>query len=180
MNNLGTQILQSERLELKKITLDNAQDLYELLSDEKVQVFLAGIPPYTGVEMAIDYIGNVLEKKYMEDDFYDWGIFEKGKDKLIGRITVYKQDQYRRMADLVWYMRKDCRGKGYMTEAAKMVVKFLQEIGFERIEAFANVENIASQTVMEKAGFQFEGVLRKYDLRRDGSLYDAKMYSIIK
>ena len=67
-----------------------------------------------------------------------------------------------------------------MTEAGKAIVKFLQDVGFERIEAFANVENIASIKVMEKIGMQFEGILRKYYCRRDDSLYDAKMYSVIK
>ena len=84
------------------------------------------------------------------------------------------------MADLVWYIIPTVRGKGYMTEAGKAVVEFLQNIGFERIEAFADVENIASIKVMEKLGMQYEGTLRKYDCRRDDSLYDAKMYSIIK
>ena len=44
----------------------------------------------------------------------------------------------------------------------------------------ADVENIASARVMEKIGMQYEGILRKYDCARDDSLYDAKMYSIIK
>jgi ribosomal-protein-alanine N-acetyltransferase len=84
------------------------------------------------------------------------------------------------MADLVWYMMPTVRGKGYMTEAGNLVVKFLQNVGFERIEAFANVENTASIRVMEKLGMEYEGTLRKYDCRRDNTLYDAKMYSIIK
>ena len=84
------------------------------------------------------------------------------------------------MADLVWYIIPTVRGKGYMTEAGKAVVEFLQNIGFERIEAFADVENIASIKVLEKIGMQFEGILRKYDCRRDDTLYDAKMYSVIK
>lgn len=33
---------------------------------------------------------------------------------------------------------------------------------------------------MEKLGMQYEGTLISYDLQRDGTLYDAKMYSIIK
>ena len=89
-----------------------------------------------------------------------------------------KQDETRRMANLVWYISSEVRGKGYTTEAAKAVVKHLQNIGFERIEAFANIENVASQRVMEKIGMEYEGTLKKYDLRRNGSLYDAKMYAI--
>lgn len=176
VNNVGTETIHSERLVYKKITLDDVDSFYELLIDKDVQKYLPGIPIYTGKDMAISYISDRLSKKYQDNNFYDWGIFLD--EKLIGRITVYKQDEDRRMADLVWYLNPNYRGKGYMTEAAITITNFLKDIGFERIEAFANVENVASQKVMKKAGFQFEGILRKYDTNRDDSLYDAAMYSI--
>ncbi len=180
MRHLGTIKIKTERLILRKITLADAQAFYEILTDKAVLEYLAGIPEYTGVEMTVDYISNKLSKKYENPDFYDWGIEEKSTHKFIGRICVYKQEDDRRMANLVWYISPSTRGKGYMTEAAKAVINKLQEIGFERIEAFANVDNISSHRVMEKAGMQYEGTLRSYDLRRDDTLYDAKMYSIIK
>jgi ribosomal-protein-alanine N-acetyltransferase len=118
--------------------------------------------------------------EYKNKDFYDWALEDKETNKLIGRISLFKLDDYRRMADLVWYIMPSVRGKGYMTEAVSAVVKYLFEIGFERIEAFADADNIASIRVMEKIGMQYEGTLRKYDCRRDESLYDAKMYAIVK
>lgn len=180
MEHLGTQTIETERLILRKVEAKDAKALCELLNDEKVQEFLAGIPENYTIEMAKDYIGNKMTKNYLRKDFYDWGIEDKNTHKFIGRISVYKFDDYRRMADLVWYVMPTVRGNGFMTEAGKAIVKFLQDVGFERIEAFANVENIASIKVMEKIGMQYEGILRKYDCKRDDSLYDAKMYSIIK
>lgn len=180
MEHLGTQTIETERLILRKIQLNDAKDLSELLNDEAIQEFLAGIPENYTIEMAKDYIGNKLSKDYLNKNFYDWGIEDKKTHKLIGRICVYKFDDDRRLANLVWYISPIARGKGLITESAKAVVTFLQNTGFERIEAFANVDNIASIKVMEKIGMQYEGTLRKYDCRRDDSLYDAKMYSIIK
>lgn len=180
MEHLGTQTIETERLILRKVELKDAEDLCALLNDEKVQEFLAGIPENYTVEMATEYINNQMSKNYLQKDFYDWGIEDKKTHKFIGRICVYKFDDYRRMANLVWYIIPTVRGKGYMTEAGKAVVKFLQNTGFDRIEAFADVQNIASIKVMEKIGMQYEGILRKYDCRRDDTLYDAKMYSIIK
>lgn len=178
MNHIGTREIVTERLVLRPIILSDAEELYRLVTDKDVMKYLAGIPPYTGVQMAVDYISGKLTEKYKDISFYDWGICEKSSGKLIGRIAVYKQDDEKRMADLVWYISPDVRGKGYMPEAGKAVVGCLQEIGFERIEAFANVDNLSSQKVMEKIGMQYEGTLKKYDLRRDGTLYDAKMYAI--
>lgn len=95
-------------------------------------------------------------------------------------FSVYKQDDFRRMADLVWLLNANYRNKGYITEGVKAVVSHLFGIGYERVEAFADVENKASTKVMEKVGMQYEGTLRKHDCRRDDSLYDAEMWSIIK
>lgn len=178
MKNVGTKRIETDRLILRKIVLKDAQSLCELLNDKAVQDYLAGIPANYTCKMAVDYINGKLAQSYQSKKFYDWGIIEKATNKLVGRICVYRQDEDRRMADLVWYISPNVRGKGYTTEAAIAVIKTLQEVGFERIEAFANVENTASLRVMEKIGMEYEGTLKKYDCRRDGSLYDAKMYAI--
>lgn len=176
----GTVEIETDRLLLRAILLSDAQSLYELVSDEEVLKYLSGIPVYTGKEMAVDYIKNKLTKKYQNADFYDWAVVLKSENKMIGRISVYKQDDYRRMADLVWQLNANYRNKGYISEGVKAVINHLFEIGFERIEAFADIENKASTKVMAKVGMQYEGTLRKYDCRRDDSLYDAEMWSIIK
>ncbi|MBO5394672.1 MAG: GNAT family N-acetyltransferase [Clostridia bacterium] len=178
MNHTGTIVIETQRLILRPLVLKDAQDLYELLIDEQIMEFLAGIPEYTGVDMAVSYINNTLSKKYNSPDFYDWAIEEKESGKMIGRISLHKQDDYRRMADLVWFVSPTVRGKGYATEGARAAIKHLQKVGFERIEAFADVENKPSQRVMEKLGMKYEGTLKKYDCRRDESLYDANMYAI--
>ena len=176
----GTIEIETDRLLLRPILLLDAQSLYEIVSDKDVLNYLAGLPEYTGVEMAVDYISGKLEKKYKNKDFYDWAVVLKSENKMIGRISVYKQDDYRRMADLVWQLNANYRNKGYISEGVKAVINHLFDIGFKRIEAFADVVNKASTKVMAKVGMQYEGTLRKYDCRRDDSLYDAEMWSIIK
>jgi len=130
--------------------------------------------------MAVDYITNILAPDYEKLDFYDWGFIDKKTNKMIGRVSVYRQDEDRRMADLVWFINGEFSGNGYTTEAVQSVVDYLIDEGFERIEAFAHEENYPSLRIMEKVGMQYEGTLRKYDTLRDGTLYNAKMYSLIK
>ena len=178
MQHKGTQIIETSRLILRKVELIDAENLTKLLNDKEVQEFLAGIPANYTVQMAVDYILNKLQKKYNDESYYDWAVVEKERNKLIGRIGLFKQDDYRMMVDLVWYIHKDYRGKGYITEAVKEIIKFLQSVGYKRIEAFADIKNKASQRIMEKCGFTFEGTLKKYDLDRKGNLYDVNMFSI--
>ena len=59
------------------------------------------------------------------------------------------------------------------------VFEFKEFPDIERLEGFVNVGNKASQRVMEKTGFQKEGVLRKYILVK-GKIIDVIIYSFLK
>ena len=65
--------------------------------------------------------------------------------------------------------------------AVKMVISrvFEEFPGMERLEGYVNVETKASQRVLEKAGFQKEGVLQKYIIVH-GKTIDVIMYSFLK
>jgi ribosomal-protein-alanine N-acetyltransferase len=72
------------------------------------------------------------------------------------------------------------RGKGYGTEAAKIMVDYLflsREV--MRIQACTDTRNLGSQKVLEKAGFRKEGIMRKYLFLR-GELRDCYLYSILR
>jgi len=72
------------------------------------------------------------------------------------------------------------RGKGCCTEAVKILVDYLflsKDIG--RIQAQTDPGNVASQKVLEKAGFKKEGILRKTFFTR-GEWRDAYIYSILR
>lgn len=62
----------------------------------------------------------------------------------------------------------------------KQVVKaaFSEFPHLERLQALVDVENVASQKVLEKAGFQREGVLRKYVVIK-GKSRDMVMFSVL-
>ena len=72
------------------------------------------------------------------------------------------------------------RKKGYGTEAVQVIVDYLfLSKDVARIHAFADVRNRASQRVLEKAGFQREGTMRKCVFNR-GQLRDYCIYSILR
>ena len=72
------------------------------------------------------------------------------------------------------------RGKGYCTEAAKIMVDYLfLSKDTMRIQAQTDPRNVASQKVLEKIGFKKEGTLRKNFFMR-GEWRDAYLYSILR
>lgn len=74
-------------------------------------------------------------------------------------------------------------GKGYMTEATQAIIDWaFQQPSLYRVYATTDVENVASQRVLEKVGMQCEGILRKYILHPNVSDIprDSYMYAITK
>lgn len=72
------------------------------------------------------------------------------------------------------------RGKSYCTEAVKIMVDYLfLSKDIVRIQARTNQQNMASQKVLEKAGFKKEGTMRKSNFSR-GKWIDMLVYSILR
>lgn len=100
--------------------------------------------------------------------------------KAVGSIGIFKKDgAFRNTGELGYWLGEEYWGKGIMTEAIKRICK----IGFEkldivRIYAEPFSHNKASQRVLEKAGFELEGVQRKGTIK-DGIVIDACIYSKI-
>lgn len=60
------------------------------------------------------------------------------------------------------------RGKGIGAVAQRLLAEVLHSEGIVRVEASTDVENIAEQRALEKAGFVLEGVIRGAQVRADG------------
>lgn len=67
-----------------------------------------------------------------------------------------------------------------MPEAGKIILDYLFDEGYIRIEAFHDSRNLKSGRVMEKIGMTHEGRLKKYKLNYKGELVDCELYAIIK
>ena len=72
------------------------------------------------------------------------------------------------------------RGKGYCTEAVRIILDYLfLSKDVMRVQACTDLRNLASQKVLEKAGFKKEGTMRKYLFIR-GEWRDACLFSILR
>ena len=84
---------------------------------------------------------------------------------------------YARSAQLGYWLGEPFWGRGIMTAAVAAAAGYaLSRLGFVRLEARVYAWNPASMRVLEKCGFQREGVLRK-SVFKDGQLIDAVLYA---
>jgi RimJ/RimL family protein N-acetyltransferase len=88
------------------------------------------------------------------------------------------------LASYYWEMglivAPEFRGKGYGTQAQKLLVRYLfDHTTVNRIQASTEIDNVAEQRALEKAGFTREGVLRGAGFRA-GRWHDGVLYGILR
>jgi ribosomal-protein-alanine N-acetyltransferase len=170
--------LHTKRLILRKMSLDDAEDVFNYSKEPEVFKFVGGKVHQT-VKDSEQFLKEISEK-YRRREIIVWGIFYKEHSKLIGHCGFIKWDIEQARAEIDYLLSKEYWGQGLMTEAVKEVICFgFEKMQLNRIQGICEVANTASARVMEKAGMQFEGVLRSY-IQHDGRPLDMKMCSIIR
>ncbi|KAK6929939.1 GNAT domain [Dillenia turbinata] len=150
----------TQNLTLRQFKLTDADDFMSLVGDEKVTKFTRW-KTFTSKQEALSYIGDVcIPHPFCRSICMD--------DQCIGYVSVTpgSGDNSCR-AEIGYALAAKYWGKGIIPKALKMAMSmvFKEFPNLVRLQAFVEVENKASQRVLDKTGFQKEGVLRKISLR---------------
>ena len=79
-----------------------------------------------------------------------------------------------------YWVARDSRGHGTCTLAVRLLARHgLEKLELQRIDLLTDPDNVASQRVAEKVGFQREGVLRAHLRHPDGRIRDSVMFSLL-
>ncbi len=152
--------LETERLFLRKLTATDVDDLREWLGLDSVYKYWgrsAGKGEKNPELLFIDPRPNVKRKP--SHDFI-WGIENKEDHGVIGIIEVFDVENDR-LGNVGYRVNPNFWSKGICTEALKRVIDFIfLETTLDRLNAEADIENVASNTVLEKCGFIHEGRIR--------------------
>lgn len=166
------------KCELRRWRIEDVKDIAETLNNRKVLDNLRdGIPfPYT-VEDAEEFITAMINADPMETLAFAITV----EDKAIGSIGAFRQSNIHfRTAEIGYYLGEPYWGKGYGTSAVKQMCEYIfQHTDIIRLYAETFADNIGSCRILEKCGFELEGILRKNAVK-NGVVLDMKMYSIIK
>ncbi|MCI8564856.1 MAG: GNAT family N-acetyltransferase [Lachnospiraceae bacterium] len=163
---------------IRKWKMSDAAELAAVISNKKIQDNLRdGLPfPYTEQDGAA-FISEML----CADTNETFAFAITAEDKVIGSIGIFRQGNiHRQTAELGYYIAEEYWGKGLMTEAVNQICEYVfNESDIIRIYAEPFAHNTASCRVLEKAGFQYEGTLRKNAVK-NGRVIDMKMYARLK
>jgi RimJ/RimL family protein N-acetyltransferase len=98
--------------------------------------------------------------------------------EIIGGGTLHHLDAERRIVEIGYFVLPAARGRGVATTIARMLAEHAFSLGIERVAAYVNVGNTASERVLEKAGFTREGVVRSMP-KPDGRRVDKTLFSLL-
>ena len=164
--------------EIRSWKTTDANDLALALNNKKLLDNLRdGLPfPYT-VEDAAAFIRAMLNAD--PDKTYAFAIVSG--NKVIGSIGAFRQENiHSQTAEMGYYIAEPYWGKGIGTSAVKQACDFIfSNTDIIRIYAEPFAKNMASCRILEKAGFSFEGTLRKNAIK-NGSVLDMQMYSLVR
>lgn len=163
---------------IREWRIEDAARLAEMLNNRNILNNLRdGLPyPYTETD-AEEYINSMLTA----DKYKTFAFAITVDDKVVGSIGVFRCDNiHSRTAEMGYYIGESYWGCGLGTSAVTQVCTYIFEnTNIIRIFAEPFSYNTASCRVLEKAGFQFEGLLRSNAVK-NGNVIDMKMYSLIK
>jgi ribosomal-protein-alanine N-acetyltransferase len=171
-------LLESERLFLRKLSLEDAPDVQLTRSDEKVMIYMDSERHKT-LEYSENFISENL-KMYEQKRGMFWALIEKSSQKLIGDFAFWKIDAKNSRAEIGYTLKPEFWGKGFMKEAMIEILNFgFDHLKLHSIEANINPENNNSRGILKKLGFQKEAYFRE-NYFFNGDYLDSEIYSLLK
>ncbi|MBU0894823.1 MAG: GNAT family N-acetyltransferase [Nanoarchaeota archaeon] len=152
--------------------LSDVNDLWEAYNDEGVSQGM--VFPDSEKEFKLEFKKNIKKKPKDSDS-----LVIEICGKVIGKISLH---------DIIptlkgkssSYLHKDYRNKGIMSKAKKIALNYwFKKYKLRRIYGYCRSYNKASAKSMEKAGYKFEGVIKKNTLK-DGKYYDDYLYAVTR
>ncbi len=139
---------ETDRLYLRPFSYEDGDDFYEIVSNPANLPFI--FPSMVDRELALA----TMVEKFMRSPLGNWAVLDKGSGQVVGALCLEKIDDRLLAAELSYFLKRDCWGQGFMTEAVRnLVFLAFYEIGLRELTILTHLENVASQAVAKKAGF---------------------------
>ena len=162
-------------IELVEIQTRHRETLARLLNDQDISRWLLTVPYPYSLQNADSFISVCMEGKDSADN-RRYAIEAEGEH--VGGIVIHRREPH--SGEVGYWIGKQYSNKGIATTALKRILNIgFNEMGLLRIYAITFLGNDASERVLEKCGFQYEGLMRKARVK-DGIPVDCKIFAVVK
>ena len=170
--------IETERLRIRYIDLDDAYDMYEYASRPEVCRYLLW-SPHMNLSATEGYIESLI-KRSLRGLYCDWAIELKATGKMIGTVGYAMIDASDDIYEMGYVLSPDYQGKGYMTEAMNAMLKLNFDV-LELPSAKLRIinENEPSKRLAERLGFTLDRIGNS-EMEIKDVLCDIAHYSLTK
>lgn len=171
-------VLTGERIYLRQVKVSDVNgDYCRWMNDSSINRYLES----RFTNHTVDSLKEFVERKSSDPDYAFYAIVLKDGGIHIGNIKLGPIDPHHKLADIgILIGRKDCWGKGYATEAIKLLSDYaFGVLGLHKITAGCYEPNKGSLKAFTKAGFLIEGV-RKSHCLCDGAYVDDILLGMVR
>ena len=162
-------IIETERLYLRKMTIDDADSIY-LLNLDKDVIKYTGDESFKNIENAKLFLENY--NHYEKYEFGRWAVIDKNSNEFLGWCGL-KYTAELDEVDIGFRFFKKFWNNGYATESGKACINYgFAKYKLTKIVGRAMKENIGSIRVLEKIGLKY---LKNFDFaQKEGVIYEIK------
>ena len=170
-------IIETERLVLRPVTLDDAEAMFEYASNQENTRYT--FP----TNQSLEETKNNIAQFYLANPLGRWGIELKGTGEFIGTIDLHKMDTVLKKAAIGYIINQKYWNQGLTTETNRAVIELaFEKIGMNKLTALHDKDNPASGKVMEKSGMRFshEESYARMDKKEPGRIVTRVHYVLTK
>ena len=151
----------TERLILRKLTLDDVDNIFLLDSNPDVMKYV-GVSPVKLKEESAKMIENIINQ-YKNNGTGRLAVSEKESNQFIGwcgiKLLTDKVNGFKNVYELGYRFLPEFWGKGYATESALASLDLgFNQLSADKIYAYADVQHQSSNHILTKLGFENKGV----------------------
>lgn len=173
------EIFETARLRLRPPNLADAQSIFDSYAQDPTVTRYLVWPPHRSIETTEKFVSDCIERRAAGAAF-PYVLTRIAGDRPLGMLELKPRPHG---ANIGYVLAREHWGQGLMPEAARVVVNYtLMQPAIYRVQAFCDVENIASARTLEKIGMIREGMLRRFLVHpaMSSEPRDCYLYAITK
>lgn len=145
-------ILTTERLVLRRLSIDDQEPIFALRSDPKINQYLGRKPSQT-IEDALHFINQVNDNLQKNNSVY-WAIALRENKTFVGTLCLFDFSDETNSCEIGYELLTTFQGQGIMKEATELVIDFaFRTLLFQKIIAFTHNSNQSSISLLTKFNF---------------------------
>lgn len=169
-------ILETARLRLDPMVPEDAALMFPLMRDPDVMAFWD--VGETNDPVLVKRIIASQVRRMTAGEALFWSIRTLEDGRFVGSCDLSDIDRWHRRAEVGFMLEREAWGQGFGLEAMQTVVAFAGSNGVRRLTARTHLGNRRSEVLLQRLGFEEEGLLRGHVLR-DGERRDCRLFGLL-